>query len=322
MKAAAAEYVGTFKQGSPEWHDARAQGIGSSDIAPILGLAGKSAYTLWCEKVGLVAPIQPDEKLQRKFDYGHHMEPFVAGIFGGKHPEYSVQETGSWRNVERPWQLSNPDRLVYLADSPADVPTPHAALELKTFPTLADWEAGPPAGYIAQLLWQVDTFGWQEGFLAGYANLSGDYLEYRFELSSFEADATRARAWLFMQSVTEARQLIKDAEGAGHDWTTVRDSLLELAPDRDGSEGTYQTLRRVLNPSIPDPKAEAEIPAEIAEEYLAACARFKDSESELFRWKGHLLAHTGTAKFAMYNGAKIATRYAPRADAVPTLKEA
>lgn len=293
----AAEYVGTFKQGSREWHEARAAGIGSSDIAPILGLSSKSAFTLWHEKAGLIDPVQPDEKLQRKFDYGHHMEPFVARIFQGKHPELFVQETGSWRNRERPWQLSNPDRLVFLADTPADALAAHSVVELKTFPSLADWDYGPPPGYVAQLKWQLDTFGFRHGWVAGYANLSGDFVEYGFELDPFEADATRAQALAFAESITEG-----------------------VPPEIDGSEGTYQTLRR-LNPSIPDPKAEVVVPDEIAEQYLDAIRSAKASESELLKWKGHLLAHMGTAKWAIYEGKRIASRVAIK-DNPAYLKEA
>lgn len=318
MTKAAAEYVGTHKQGSPEWHAARSSGIGSSDIAPILGLSTyKSAFTLWHEKVGLVEPAAPDEKLQNKYDYGHHMEPFVAGRFQKKHPELFVHETGSWRNRERPWQLSNPDRLVSLADTPADTPTAHSLVELKTFPTLADWDYGPPLGYVAQMLWQLDTFGFRRGWIAGYANMSGDYAEYEFDLNPFEADATRAVAEVFWLSVVEARQVLADA-GDPED-PAVRAVIQELAPEIDGSEGTYQTLRR-LNPSL-ERGREVEVAADVAEQYLEAAKAAKAAESELNRMKGHLLAHMGIAQYAVFDGKKIASRVAVR-ESVPYLKEA
>ncbi|MBT8161044.1 MULTISPECIES: lambda-exonuclease family protein [Arthrobacter] len=293
-----AEYVGTFEQDSPEWHAQRGEVIGSSDIASILGLSHfKSAYTLWHEKAGLIEPKTPDERWQNKLDYGHFMEPFVASKFMQKNPEYSLQETGSWRSTLHPWQGCNPDRLVHLVDTPSEVPTAHSVVELKTFPSLADWADGPSAGYIAQLKWQLDVFGFPMGWVAGYANLSGDYVQYPFELDPFEADAVRAKARAFADSITEG-----------------------VAPDIDGSDSTYQTLRR-LNPSIPDPKAEAVIPDEIAEQYLEAANNAKVSESELLKAKGHLLAFMGTAKFAVYDGKKIASRVAIK-DGVPYLKEA
>lgn len=329
----AAEYVGTFKQGSPEWHAARYDVVGSSDIAPVLGLAAKSEFTLWCEKVGLVLPAEPDEKLQNKFDYGHWMEPFVAGRFQKKNASLFLQETGSWRNLSDPWAGCNPDRLVYLEDSPADTMTPHSVLEIKTFPSISDWDypaqAGitqihgpgcyPSPGYVAQVKWQMYVMGFRDGRLAGYANLSGDYVEFIVDLEPFEADATRTKAHGFWLSVVEARQVLKDAGDGAWEDEDVRAVLQELAPDIDGSEGTYQTLRR-LNPSL-ERGREVEVAEEIAEQYQEAARTLKAADSELTKWKGHLLAHMGTAQYAVFDGKKIASRVAIK-DGVPYLKEA
>jgi hypothetical protein len=244
----------------------------------------------------LVEPRVPDERWQNKLDYGHHMEPFVAGKFMKANPEYLLQETGSWRSVRNPWQGCNPDRLVHLSLDRGEIPTANAVVELKTFPSLSDWADGPTPGYVAQLFWQLDVFGFQRGWIAGYANLSGDYVQYEFEPDPFMADAVRAKARAFADSITEG-----------------------TPPEIDGSDGTYQTVRR-LNPSI-TPKEEAVIPDEIAERYLEAAKSAKASESELFKWKGHLLAHMGTAQYALYEGKKIASRIGVK-DGVPYLKEA
>src|SRR6184192_1293539 len=117
VKISHANLVGTFKQDSPEWHEARSQVIGGSDIASVLGLSSwKSAYTLWHEKFRGLPQIPRNASEQRKLAYGHHMEPFVADLFRVEHPELTVYETGSWRNVDRPWQGCNPDRLLVLGD--------------------------------------------------------------------------------------------------------------------------------------------------------------------------------------------------------------
>lgn len=284
----AAELVGTYEHDTPEWHAARLAVVGSSDVASILGVGYKSAYTLWHEKRGLVEPEPVSPRMQRKYAYGHHMEPFVAGLFMADHPDLILRATGSWRHKERPWQGCNPDRLVY----PDGSALATSLVELKTFPTLADWEGGPPVGYRAQLLWQVDTFGFEGGWLAGYANLGGDYVDYYYEADPFEAEAVRALVLEFFNSDTP--------------------------PPIDGSVGTYATIRK-LNPSI-TPKQETEVPAEIAEAYLAARDNYKAADSDLTKWKGHLLAHMGTAQFATYEGQKIASRVAVR-DGVPYLKE-
>lgn len=293
----AAEYLGTFEHDSELWHETRAATIGSSDVAAILGLSQfKSAFTLWHEKAGLIEPTKPDAKLQRKYDYGHHMEPFVARLFMQDHPELLALETGSWRHAQRIWQGCNPDRLVTFAEQPGENPQPHSLLELKTFPSLSDWFDGVPAGYRVQLLWQLDTFGFRMGWVCGYANLSGDYVEYPIELDPFEADAIRGKVQRFADSIT-----------AG------------VPPEIDGSEGTYQTLRR-LNPSL-DRGKQAEIEQAVGEQYLDALKAYKLADSDLNKWKGHMLAHMGTAQYALFDGKKIASRVAAGGN-VPYLKEA
>jgi putative phage-type endonuclease len=283
-----AELVGVFEHDTPEWHEQRASGIGSSDIGVILGLSDwKSALTLHYEKRGLIEPAPVSPEQQDLYDYGHFMEPFIADKFAERHPGLTLAATGSWRNVERPWQLSNPDRLI----------GNDGVLELKTGKSKSDWlEYGVPPKYEVQLRWQMDTFGFRYGWIAGWFAYGG-YGEWFFEADDFIADVHRDRAIEFNRGVDEG-----------------------IEPEIDGSPSTYLTLRR-LNPSIPDPKAEALIPQEIAEQYLAACENFKSGESELLKWKGHMLAHMGTAKYAYYDGRKLASRVAVR-DGVPYLKEA
>lgn len=287
-----AELVGNFRQDSPEWHEARSEMVGASDVPIILGLSSfKSAFTLWHEKRGLLEPLPVSEKQRRKLAYGHHMEPFIAAEFASNHPELHVQETGTWRNIKRPWQGCNPDRLLAL-QSPADELTFTAALELKTFPTLEQWAEGVPASYRTQLLWQLDTFGFKRGYVAAYANLSGDYVEYEIEADAYEIECIRDQVW---------------------EWSTS-----EVPPEIDGSFDTYESLRR-LNPSLIRGR-EVEVPFDVAIGYMEGRQSLKDAERELNKWKGHLLAHMGTAQYANQNGVRIASRVAVK-DGVPYLKE-
>lgn len=293
VKIGHAELVGTFRQDSPEWHEARAQVIGGSDIAPILGLSSyKSAFTLWQEKFKGLPQAPRDPKAQRKLDYGHHMEPFVADLFRANHPELDVHMTGSWRNVDRSWQGCNPDRLVTFTDRPVE--DSHALVQIKTanFPT--DWEDGIPADYLAQVRWELDTFGFPRGWLIVYFNVSGDYMEYEVEADPYDAEAARMQALQFFNA--------------------------EAPPEIDGSDSTFQTLRR-LNPSI-TPKLEVTVEARVAQMYLDARAALKDMDQQLLKWKGHLLAHMGTAQYALdpFDGRRIASRVAVK-DGVPYLKE-
>lgn len=270
-----AELVGVFEDGTPEWHEQRASGIGSSDIGVILGLSGwKSALTLHYEKRGLIdpAPVSPEQ--QELFDYGHYMEPFIAEKFAARHEILQPKVTGSWRNVDRPWQICNPDRLI-----------PEGVLELKTAKFKADWdENGVPPIYDAQVRWQMDTFGFRYGWIACWFAVGG-YGEYLIEADDFIADVNRDAAIEFNRGVDEG-----------------------IEPEIDGSLSTYTTLRQ-LNPSI-TPKLEVTVPEFIGQQYLDACAALTAAEAEELRTKGHLLAHAGTAQYILHQGQKIARRQA------------
>lgn len=288
-----AELVGIFEDGSPEWHEARLGHIGASEVPIILGLSSyKSAYTLWHEKAGLIQPEPVSKELQRKRDYGHHMEPFVTELFRAEHPDLDIYPTGTWRHGERPWQGCNPDRLVRPADG--DVATTLAQIKTANFAT--DWEDQLPDGYVAQVRWELDTFGFQKGFLIVYFNVSGDYREYVVEADPFLDDAVRSRVRAFADSITSGEP-----------------------PEIDGSPDTYRTIRR-LNPSL-DRGKEVVIPEDVGYEYLNALAVLKASESRLTKWQGHMMAHMGTAQYGnLPSGKRIASRVAVGTNP-PYLKE-
>lgn len=289
--AGTAVLLGQFEQDSPEWHEARASFIGGSDIASVLGLSDwKSGFTLWHEKNGM-EPAKRTDAEQRKLDYGHHMEPFIADLFAKDHPEFMVKTTGTWVHKDRAWQGCNPDRLLVTREDGVK-----SLLQIKTANFATDWEDGPNPGYEAQVRWEMDTFGFDTGYLAVYFNVGGDYREYEIKADPFQADAARERARIFAESLTEGEP-----------------------PEIDGLESTYQTLRR-LNPSI-DRGREVEIALEVATGYLYASKVIKEMAKEETKWKGHLLAHMGTAQYATYNGKRLASRVAVK-DGVPYLKEA
>jgi putative phage-type endonuclease len=287
-----AKHLGKFKLHSPEWHAARAEHIGGSEIASILGLSSfKSAYTLWHEKAGLITPEPVSPDMARKQAYGHHMEPFVTQLFLDQMPEWAAEETGTWRNVERAWQGCNPDRILNHLHGGGP-----SLLQIKTGNFEADWEDGVPPGYLAQVKWEMDTFGFTRGYLAAYFNVGGGFRVYEIDLDPFEANWMREQALKFAESLTGGEP-----------------------PEIDGSTGTLRTVAR-LNPSI-DKGREVIVPEDVAMSYLQAVDAAKTSAGELNRWKGHVLAHMGTAQYAVFDGKRIASRSAIR-DGVPFLKEA
>jgi putative phage-type endonuclease len=277
--------VGQYEDGTPEWHAARAAGIGGSDIASILGIGFVSRYMLWMHKAGVVPRTEePDNPF---FEWGHRLEPVIAEKFRDMHGEYElITETGSWHHRDRRWQLANPDG--FLVDRYSGLI--EGILEIKTSMTGAGWgpesdeEKGVPAKYLAQVRWYLGVFGFAWAKIVVLIGLA-DYREYYV----FQDEAWLTEALLsadaFMFSI-----------GAGQ------------APPIDGGKDTYKYLRET-NPSI-DPKHKVQISEEMHFMVKEARGLEKLAEAEMLRAKGHLLAHMGTAKTAMFGDTVIANRIA------------
>lgn len=270
--------MGTFAPDSPEWHAARAGGIGSSDIAAVLGLSPwESPFSLWHRKAGTIEPQATNDEMRR----GHFLEPAVADWFASQHPEYVVRSTGSWCHERRDWQRANPDRLLCAAPRGRK---PVALLEVKT--DHESWKWGTPGTdevpiyYRVQGMWQLDVMQQDVVF---YAVLLGGlrFAEYRVEYNVAEAVELREMAREFLDSI-EAGQ----------------------APDIDSSAQTYEVLRE-LNPEI-DGTVDLDLPT--AAEYIVARQNLAQAEAAEQRTKNAVAAAMGTAKAATCNGFTIATR--------------
>lgn len=279
--------VGQFEDGSEAWHEARTHGIGGSEVASILGINSfKSRYVLWMEKAGI---IPRNEDYNPLFEWGHRLEPVILQKFAEAHPEYEVLPGASWRNKDRPYQLANPDgRLVCKETGEFKI------LEVKTSMTGVGWGTGPndiPAKYVAQVRWYLDTFGWESAWIIVLIGL-GDYREYRIYADPAKTVEMRDAAAAFTYSLQN-----------------------NIAPPIDGGEDTYTYLRS-RNLSI-DPKGKVELDAELAQLVADSKANLAHAESEMLRAKGHLLAHMGTAKTAVFEDKVIAARQAKGEGAVP-----
>lgn len=97
-------------QGTPEWLEAKLDGIGSSE-APIVAGEKGSTVALWAVKAGHMDAQPPDEATQRIMDWGKRLEPVIA--------DWYTDETGRpLRRVRRllrhpsvPYALASLDRV-------------------------------------------------------------------------------------------------------------------------------------------------------------------------------------------------------------------
>lgn len=152
------EILPEYEQDSPEWHEARRNGIGASEVAAILGLSPwQTPLQVYRAKMGV--PNEIDEDLAY---FGHALEAPIAQWIRDKHPEVGPVEPGiSARSVEWPWLTATPDRLA------GDVGLVYP-IEIKTSSAFSKdkWADGVPLYYEAQVQTQLAVLGAPHGWLA------------------------------------------------------------------------------------------------------------------------------------------------------------
>lgn len=286
-----AELVGTFKPGSPEWHAARAHGLGGSEIPAVLGLSPfESHYSLWHRKAGLVGPVAESPEME----WGTRLEEPVADKFRDSHNDLHVLKPGTYRNLDRPWQIANPDGLIWHAEFGVSE-EPIGLLEVKTSPFGDKWgdvdTEDIPVHVRAQVLWYLDTFGLPWANVA--VLISGlDYREYRVEYDPAEAQIMRDAAVKFLASLDDG-----------------------VVPSIDGHDATYQAVRE-MHPDI-DPES-IDLTDPVARDFLIARAELAEAKTVEQKARSAVADEMGNAHTAYWQGSKIATRQA-RGDGTPYL---
>ncbi|MFG3051802.1 YqaJ viral recombinase family protein [Kitasatospora sp. NPDC048239] len=276
MPEAGPEAIGMFAPGSPEWHAARANGIGGSEIAAVMGLSPfESAFSLWHRKQGLAGHIEETPVMR----WGTKHEPTICAEFAELHPEWSVDLSPTFRSAMRPEQIANPDRLLRGPAGELEL------LEAKTSRDDEGWgEEGTdqiPVWYRAQCIWYLDVLGVRRCHVAVLI-AGADYREYLVEYDAADALAMRAAAAEFMRTVRENER-----------------------PSIDGHSATYQVLR-ALPEGLED--IDVEIDPQLRDRFHAAQDAFWAAEDEVTACKGELLDAIGTGRRATVLGDRVATR--------------
>lgn len=206
----------------PLWLAMRRRGVGGSDASAVWGINPyTSAYQLWVEKMGL-STFEDSEAAR----WGRLLEGPVATEAAERY-RWEVQEWGQlmFQSRTRPWQLANPDRLIYEADG-----TP-VGLEIKTTSAhLSDeWDDGElPAHALLQAVHCMAVLGTGAWWVAGL--IGGQKLV----------------CYRVVRDLVLERLLI-DAEEAF--WQKVVDGT---PPDPDGSKATTDAMTAWFSPSDPE----------------------------------------------------------------------
>lgn len=263
--------VGFFEPGSPEWHAARANGIGGSEIAAVMGLSPyESRFSLWHRKKGLIAPVEEDPVMY----WGKIHEPAICAEFAKQHPELDVRLSPTYASAAHAWQIANPDRLA--GDE---------LLEAKTSRDAEGWGTEGtdeiPVHYRAQCLWYLDVLGAETCHVA--VLIAGtEYREYVVTYDSDEAYMMRIAAAEFMRTLAADER-----------------------PSIDGHTATYAAIRE-LPDGLDD--VDIQIPPELRDRLHTAQDTAWAAEDELTACKGELLNAIGTGRRAVVGRERVATR--------------
>lgn len=138
-----------------KWLAERRKGIGSSEIAMVLGISPYGDQVkLYGQKVGL---LEDDYEATPEMEIGLEMEDFIAGKFAKRHPEFKVVEAPFIRSQIHPWIQASPDRFLLDPKTGKLV----GVVELKNVNSrhAAYWgeehtDFAPPA-FVAQVAWQA-----------------------------------------------------------------------------------------------------------------------------------------------------------------------
>ena len=272
----AATLIPDLTPGSPEW----AAKATASKVAAMLGLSPyESPFQLWHRMRGTI-PWEADNDILRR---GHYLEPALRQWFRDQHAGWQVDRTGTWANIERPWQVASPDGIILRRNTHR---TPLGLLECKTANN--EWEWGAPGtdevppGYRAQAMWQMDTLGLR---VVHFAVLTPymEFREYVVEYDAEDAAWVREQVAAFMASVEAGSP----------------------EPDIDDSEHTYAALRN-LHPAIDG--SEVELTPATAVEYLHAVRTKKVADAALTAARNAVAQEMGNAARAKFAGITYATR--------------
>lgn len=267
--------VGNFENQSPEWHAARATGIGGSDVGTICGLnPWQSPFTLWAKKSGRISDqIEPNEAME----WGTRLESVILDKFRDEHPDLEVNgDVGTWAHKDRSWQLANLDGIAVDRAGNASV------IEIKTARYEDDWAKGVPAYYRTQVLWYLQTLGLKHAYVV--ALFSGSkYREFEIHYDEFEAEVNLNRVIMFRSYLETDTQ-----------------------PDFDGATSTYETVRE-LNPDIEDTEHEL---GDLGVYYELAVTEYGQAEAHLNEMKSRVMDAMGKAKRGLIEGEWRVTRQA------------
>lgn len=153
-----------LKQGTPDWFDWRRNGVTATEASAIVGASKwATAMSVFNNKTsGSTEPSQPTAVQE----WGSRIEKELLAKFADMHPEFKVEPGNCF---EREWRKASLDGTATGDDGNRYI------LECKTGRVAADWYSDNgketvPAGYYAQVQWQMLVSGMRRVYFAVLLN--------------------------------------------------------------------------------------------------------------------------------------------------------
>jgi putative phage-type endonuclease len=273
-----ARLFGKAEAGSATWLKWRRESITGSDISSIVGLnPWKSALTLYYQKTG---ELQEQEATTRMM-LGNYLEEGIANLFQDLNPNLKVyRDLGTWAKVDAPVYRANPDGVI--EDQLGNL----SILEIKH---TSQWWNSVPMHYQLQVMWYQYVLGLKNPATL-VAVTGGDLREFVVEYDETLINKSLEAVELFLGLLN-----------------------LGVAPDYDGSNSTYETVRELTGDII-----EGDKELSCGADLFAAKSIFDAAESNLNRYKSQALAELAGTKVGTYQGVEI-VRLAQRGTGKPYL---
>ena len=192
-----------YPSGSREWLEQRQNGVGGSDVGPILGIKGSysTREEVMQSKLNPITDEQVAEQGEAQTGYegalgrGNAWEKRIFLQVREQNPEDNITFCKtSWHNNEYKFQLANFDGVMTDENG-----VPNGIVEIKTASDASKWgpvEAGldgVPPTYRAQTLWYAQAAGFKKGMVAVVID-DREYRQYRFDMTpELEAECDRNR---------------------------------------------------------------------------------------------------------------------------------
>ena len=213
-----------------DWLTARRAGLGSSDIAAVLGISRYgNALSVYHDKTGGLSLESDDSEPAL---WGRAFEETVAREWARRNRSV-VRRVGLVANIDRPWQMCTLDRRVL--ECPLADAKERCAVEIKCRDKMkaGQFRTGVADDVLAQTLWQADTCGYDHIHAAVLIG-GNDYRQYIIRVADHadlvaDLRTAGARAW---QQITDRRPPVL-ADDADPD--VLLDLYEQLHPERSGA---------------------------------------------------------------------------------------